>query len=208
MWPAKYTLILTVLGSFVACQQSDDFSSKTEVDSLNLESTEPVETYSLQNKMDTSDDSVNVEIELNRKSTSSFSLMFSLELFGESWIISPDAWNYPYHSLQLHLEENNQIQKVDSLKSIAEPYWLDDLPGEKPYPVIMKKGLLLHDFMIENNHDCEVQGHLFFVLEPICNPTYIKFRIVQEKRELRVEKTSQLNSLEEIQKSPVEKPGI
>ena len=136
------------------------------------------------------DDSVRIDLSIEKINLTTYNLVINLKLFGDSWIVSPLAYDYPYGHLRIDLELKNHLTKVDSLLENPKSVEFYDESYEGSYPLIKEKVTLTQKLKIKTRDDFKVHGLVFFVLEPICTPYELTFILNYQNGEMKVDQVN------------------
>lgn len=186
----KLLFFLTISYFLGSCKPSvNDNPEIADTDSLSTETSVDQDTI-IHADLVTKDDSVHVELRLEELSNSEFNFQIEMDLFGDSWIVSPLDYDYPYGSLQIEYDKNEHIELVQQIVQSPESKFIDDPNADELYKVISGKTTLEQRIRIVSEEDFIVHGNVFFVLEPICNPYQIDFEFIQESGNLSIERTN------------------
>ena len=137
---------------------------------------------------DQTDDSVNVQLSIDH-SEEKVLIETNVELFGDAWIVSPLAKDYPWGKMSLSIEENEFIELDDKVFQSPEAVLMSDENTEDPYELITGLSTITQELTIKKLEDFEIEGVLFYVLEPICQPFQIEFRLISTSGEVSIGKS-------------------
>jgi hypothetical protein len=138
---------------------------------------------------ETSDDSIQVNFDIQKINQNEFNFQLEMQLYGESWIVSPLEKEFPYGCMRIEFDENEKLITIDQISEKPESKFLNDSNWDKPYRVISGATTLNQKMKIISKDDFTVKGNVFFVLEPICDLYQIDFQLFWESGNLRVEET-------------------
>jgi len=130
------------------------------------------------------DDSAQIDLSINKLDDDIFELQIDMNLFGETWIVSPLAEDYPFGRTKVEFSEHNDLENnfvifSDSIYENSLSELMTAKNFNKPYGVVNQRTELRQAFKLNSNQDFELRGQLFYILEPICTPNEILFKIVK-----------------------------
>jgi hypothetical protein len=163
-------IILASIALISACNQNDrDIEQLSEEETESTDTLDPYQNYDWNNSQD--DDSAQVQISIDNQK-----IALDILLFGDSWIVSPLADNYPYGKMEIRLEENVNCKLGERITQIPQEL-RTDLDLDEPYTIIKEKATITQELIINDVNDFEVEGSVIYVLEPICDIFKIEFTI-------------------------------
>jgi hypothetical protein len=175
---SKCILILT-LGSFIACNdKAADEGQAVNSDTLQIAEEDVM-----------ADDSIHVELQLEKVNAASFNLLIHMNLFGDSWIVSPLEKAYPFGEMTIEFDQNDHFVLIDSIIENPNAVYRNDPNWEAQYRVISGKTTLSQKIQLISKEDFDITGQIFFILEPICKPNGLYFKITQKDKKLTVQLT-------------------
>jgi hypothetical protein len=168
---SKYLLLLISI-SLISCNDKDII----EIQAMDSAHTSTQESSIIIKESSTFDDSIHVEFEIERIDDEFANLIIKMDLFGNTWIVSPLEENYPYGQMTINFNNNrfiamSSITENPASESKSNPTW------ENQYKVISGKTILNQKIKLLNDEEFDLSGHIFFVLEPICTATELNFEI-------------------------------
>ena len=180
--------ILVLFISFLLFSCAEEAPSPNPKDVLeNQESIDAEEPVTLSNG--TEDDSVHWNLLLEELTKTESNLIVDLELFGKSWIVSPTEKEYPYGCMKIELDSNENIRTIGNIQETPTSEPLRPGTWDESFKVISGKTTLKQKIEVLSKDDFVAKGNIFFVLEPVCNPYEIDFKIIQESGQLKLETT-------------------
>jgi hypothetical protein len=179
-----YSILFSSLFLLKSCHEKLDNNKNNTIDT-----NEELTSHKLHLAELTTDDSVQVNYQIENVNIENFNLLIHLNLFGNTWIISPLELDYPYGGMVFEITENKYFSLIDSIIESPIPVIKNDVICEEPYRIITKKTTLIQKLKLNSIEDFKVSGYLFFVLEPICSPITLNFNIVNNSGKLTVQKS-------------------
>jgi len=134
-------------------------------------------------------DSIQVKLQIKQIDTEYFIFLIKMNMFGDSWVISPLEKEYPYGEMTIDFDKNDNFVLLDSINEIPNSIYKSDPLWKKEYKVIKGETDLKQKIRLLSNTDFEVSGHIFFMLEPICKPYDIEFKISNKSGKTTVKQT-------------------
>lgn len=184
-----YSILLPTFLFFISCETEEPVGIESESKDSMLSDDQIDESLIINLNQETEDDSIRVNLNIQKLNENEFNFQIEMQLFGESWIVSPLEEEYPYGCMQIEFDENEKLKLIDAISEKPESKFLSDSNWDKPYRVISDKIVLEQKLKINSEEDIMVKGNIFFVLEPICNPYQIDFALIYESGNLLVEET-------------------
>ena len=141
----------------------------------------------LMKDIDTVDDSVDVQLQIAKVENTDFNLSIIMKMYGESWIVSPLEKNYPYGNMSISLNKNEYFKAEGKIIENPMSTLLKNKGWDMPYKVVNGDITFTQKFHLASNEDFEVDGEIFFVLEPICKANQMNFKVMNKSGHLSVE---------------------
>lgn len=137
--------------------------------------------------VDIADDSVKLNLQINQIDQNHFDLEIGIKLYGGTWIVSPLETGFPYSETIIEFETQDHVAILDAIieQPISQVEY--DPTLEKSYRRIKSETTLKQNIKIISDIPFEVKGRLFFILEPICTPNEMYFKLVHNEGHLGVE---------------------
>ena len=184
------TIFLPIFLFLISCKPEESGAIESE-QTDSIVPNEPIEENMIINlNQETSDDSIHVILNVQKINESEFNFQIEMQLFGESWVLSPLEKEFPYGCMEIEFDQNEKLELIDPISENPESKYLNDSNWQKPYRVISDEVVLEQKLKINSKEDFTLEGYIFFVLEPICNPYRMEFALFYESGNLRVEETS------------------
>ncbi len=134
-----------------------------------------------------SDDSIQVKLLIKQIDNEYFNFLIKMNLFGDSWIVSPLEKDYPYGEMTIDFDKNDHFVLLNSINETPNSIYKSDTLWKDEYKVINGETDLKQEMRLLSNNDFEVIGHIFFMLEPICKPYEIEFKISNKAGKITVQ---------------------
>jgi hypothetical protein len=191
----KFISIISIL--FFFCFSCESNSLNTETAQEVVQETESQDTLEVVNSAlwknsDYSDDSMHMDLSITQKE-GDIDLILDIKLFGNSWIVSPQAENYPYGKMDIKLEKNIFCELETGVIENPQSKVVQDFEFEEGYQIIKDDTRLSQGINLKTKEDFKVQGTIFLVLEPVCELNEIHFLIVSNSGKISVHKAKDSN---------------
>lgn len=145
--------------------------------SFNIENNKPV------------DDSFDVNFQIEKSSSDTYTLAIALELEGENFVISPFSKDGVYGPFEISLTENRHLTATGKLQEIPLSIEEHDPIINQPVRFIRQNTTFKQKLKLTSKHDFEVSGRVWFVLEPSCIPYEVDFQIYYSDGKMIIKKT-------------------
>ena len=178
------SLLLLPLGFIISC--SSKVVNEDQLLNSNSQSNSEPSSTTLDNSV--TDDSIQVKLLIKKIDAEYFDFLIKMNLFGDSWIVSPLEKNYPYGEMTIDFDKNDHFVLLDSINESPSSIFKSDPLWKNEYKVIKGETVLKQKIRLLSNNDFEVTGHIFFMLEPICKPNEIEFKISNTAGKITVKK--------------------
>jgi|GEM_PF-2330376 len=131
-------------------------------------------------------DSIQVKLQVKQIENDYFNFLIKMNMFGDSWIVSPLEKEYPYGEMTIDFDKNDHFVLLDSINETPNSIYKSDPLWKNEYKIIKGETDLKQKIRLLSITDFEVTGHIFFMLEPICKPYEIEFEISNKSGKITV----------------------
>ena len=97
-------------------------------------------------------------------------LVFDLDLGPGDWVVSSHSTDSMFGKFSLRFQEPQAIQLMGSMEEFPPSAWEVEHFSQLDIKVIRQDTRLVQRVSIDQAHQGELQGEVFFVLEPLCMP--------------------------------------
>ena len=102
-------------------------------------------------------------------------LVFDLDLGPGDWVVSSHSTDSMFGKFSLRFQEPQAIQLIGSIEEFPPSAWEVEHFSQLDIKVIRQDTRLIQRVSIDQAHQGELQGEVFFVLEPLCMPFRTSF---------------------------------
>lgn len=102
-------------------------------------------------------------------------LVFDLDLGPGDWVVSSHSTDSMFGKFSLRFQEPQAIQLIGSIEEFPPSAWEVEHFSQLDIKVIRQDTRLVQRVSIDQAHQGELQGEVFFVLEPLCMPFRTSF---------------------------------
>ena len=171
--------------SLYSCNSSNELNedSQTVNDTIRVEQASDLVISPIPNEI--SDDSIQISLDISEISSNSIELVISLELFGESWFVSPLEADYKYGMTTILFEENDNLELIEPIEENPKSTDRYNEDGTA-FKVISGNAMLKQKLKILKQENFKVNGSMTFLLEPVCAPLQFEFQIIQNSGKMSV----------------------